>query len=482
MTRLFNDPTTSWTSWWRASSPPRAAGCGPCRGGVVRVHAVARAHGGDRHRRRVRALPGLRRPRRPRPGPRRGHGQPVRLPVHPAGLLRRPRPPTRAAGCCSATATTPATCSTSTPPRTGCRPRASTAAPCWSPTTSGARRRTRSRSAAASPATSRSSRSPAPPPRRALAGRGGAAWPATPTTAPGRSASPSTAAPCPAQPSRCSPCRTGGWRSGWASTASPASTRPTCPPRTSSPSCSCPGCSRRCPRGRRAGDRVVPILNGLGTRQVRGAVRRLPAASTGCSTPPASSVVDPEVGEFSPASTWPGCSLTLLWLDDELERLWTAPADTPAFRTRHRSPRASVSSVDAEEAAAEDDPAGQRGVRAGGRRWSPPCSARCGRGRSSSTPTSSGRMDSVAGDGDHGIGMQRGSRAGAEAAAVGRRRRCGRRDDAGRGRRRLVRPGRRHLRGDLGADPADPRPGAGRRRAGERRRRWRPPRSRPGTS
>jgi hypothetical protein len=27
-----------------------------------------------------------------------------------------------------------------------------------------------------------------------------------------------------------------------------------------------------------------------------------------------------------------GCSLTLFWLDDELEQLWAAPADTPAFR------------------------------------------------------------------------------------------------------------------------------------------------------
>ena len=91
-------------------------------------------------------------------------------------------------------------------------------------------------------------------------------WPGTPTTAPGPSASPSTAARCPAQTSRCSPCPRGGWRSGWASTASPASTRPTCPPRTSSPSCSCPGCSTRCPTAIDvSGARVVPILNGLGS-------------------------------------------------------------------------------------------------------------------------------------------------------------------------------------------------------------------------
>ena len=40
----------------------------------------------------------------------------------------------------------------------------------------------------------------------------------------------------------------------------------------------------------------------------------------------------PEVGEIVTSLDMAGCSLTLTWLDDELEELWVAPADTPAFR------------------------------------------------------------------------------------------------------------------------------------------------------
>ena len=161
-----------------------------------------------------------------------------------------------------------------------------------------------------------------------------------------------------------------------------------------------------------SGARVVPILNGLGSVKYeelfvvyRSVDRLLRAAGV--------EVVDPEVGEFCTSFDMAGCSLTLLWLDDELERLWTAPADTPAFR---------------------------RGSVASGSGWTPepprPCRRRSRRPAPSPgrRPTliagllarigeavdgqadELGRMDSVAGDGDHGIGMQRGSRAGARAA------------------------------------------------------------------
>ena len=43
-------------------------------------------------------------------------------------------------------------------------------------------------------------------------------------------------------------------------------------------------------------------------------------------------IVAPEVGELVTSLDMAGCSLTLIWLDDELETLWRAPADTPAFR------------------------------------------------------------------------------------------------------------------------------------------------------
>jgi len=161
-----------------------------------------------------------------------------------------------------------------------------------------------------------------------------------------------------------------------------------------------------------AGARVVPILNGLGSVKYeelfvvyRGVDRRLREAGA--------EVVDPEVGEFCTSFDMAGCSLTLLWLDDELERLWTAPADTPAFRRGSVAQRERVDVGTAEAA--------QRTI--------PPASAES---REAATVIAGllarvaeaiggqadelGRLDSVAGDGDHGIGMQRGSRAGAAAA------------------------------------------------------------------
>jgi len=99
-----------------------------------------------------------------------------------------------------------------------------------------------------------------------------------------------------------------------------------------------------------SGARVVPVLNGLGTVKYeemfvvyRSIDRLLRAAGV--------EVVDPEVGEFCTSFDMAGCSLTLLWLDDELERLWTAPADTPAFRRGSIAEREHVdtSAVEAEQ-------------------------------------------------------------------------------------------------------------------------------------
>ena len=78
------------------------------------------------------------------------------------------------------------------------------------------------------------------------------------------------------------------------------------------------------------GGRVAAVLNGLGcvkyeelfvlwghiARRLRGAGYEL---------------VAPEVGEFVTSLDMAGCSLTLAWLDEELERYWLAPAACPAF-------------------------------------------------------------------------------------------------------------------------------------------------------
>jgi dihydroxyacetone kinase len=165
-----------------------------------------------------------------------------------------------------------------------------------------------------------------------------------------------------------------------------------------------------------SGARVVPVLNGLGTVKYeemfvvyRSIDRLLRAAGV--------AVVDPEVGEFCTSFDMAGCSLTLLWLGNEpggeLERLWTAPADTPAFR------RGSVPGQERVDTVATV--AAQKAI--------PPATAQSRQAAATIARLLArvadvideqagelGRMDSVAGDGDHGIGMQRGSRAGASAA------------------------------------------------------------------
>ena len=79
------------------------------------------------------------------------------------------------------------------------------------------------------------------------------------------------------------------------------------------------------------GARVAVILNGLGTVKyeelfvVYHSVGRL-LGDAGIV------IVEPEVGELVTSFDMAGLSLTLFWLDDELERLWAAPADAPAFR------------------------------------------------------------------------------------------------------------------------------------------------------
>ena len=129
-------------------------------------------------------------------------------------------------------------------------------------------------------------------------------------------------------------------------------------------------------------------------------------------------VVLPEVGELVTSLDMAGCSLTLCWLDDELDELWAAPADTPAFR------RGDVSSLPTFErtAAAEDQiaaatdeeievsPESQRAAE----------TARAALQAMLDVLTEHkdelGRLDAVAGDGDHGVGMVRGMQAATRAA------------------------------------------------------------------
>ncbi len=177
-----------------------------------------------------------------------------------------------------------------------------------------------------------------------------------------------------------------------------------------------------------AGDRVAVIVNGLGATKYEELFvlwndigRELDAAGL---TP-----VAPEVGELVTSLDMGGVSLTLCWLDDELEQLWLAPADAPAFR------RGTFTHLDA-LAEAEDEAPG--GTGAGPTAAEVPAvgdaASRAAAGVlldalgavASAMRESErllGDLDAVAGDGDHGRGMVRGAdhahRAAELAAAAG---------------------------------------------------------------
>ena len=165
--------------------------------------------------------------------------------------------------------------------------------------------------------------------------------------------------------------------------------------------------------------RVVPILNGLGSvkyEELFVVYRRVAQLLTEAGL----EAVDPQVGELVTSFDMAGTSLTLFWLDDELEALWNAPADTPALR------RGAVAAEALEETAGETAdvelsiPEATAPSRAGAVR----VLAALGAAKDvvDANAAELGRIDAVAGDGDHGIGMERGVRAAVQAAAdaVGR--------------------------------------------------------------
>ncbi|MDP9736209.1 MULTISPECIES: dihydroxyacetone kinase family protein [unclassified Curtobacterium] len=171
------------------------------------------------------------------------------------------------------------------------------------------------------------------------------------------------------------------------------------------------------------GARVVPVLNGLGSVKyeelfvVYGSVqRRLRDAGV--------VIVEPEVGELVTSFDMAGVSLTLFWLDDELEELWSAPADTPAVRKGGAVPQERVAEdvVAADEEGIVIGPAGDDSRAAAGRIAAGISAVRA---VLDDHADELGRIDQVAGDGDHGIGMQRGSHAADTAAADARARGAG---------------------------------------------------------
>ncbi|MEV6593941.1 dihydroxyacetone kinase family protein [Streptomyces acidicola] len=165
------------------------------------------------------------------------------------------------------------------------------------------------------------------------------------------------------------------------------------------------------------GQRAAVILNGLGSVKYEElfVVYRKVAELLGEA---GVDIVEPEVGELVTSFDMAGVSLTLTWLDDDLERLWRAPADAPAYRK---------GSLDAPEAPG----VGNASVTEDTDDTVVPEASDDSRGAAATVlavlntvadtidthAEELGRIDAVAGDGDHGIGMQRGSTAARKAAS-----------------------------------------------------------------
>jgi dihydroxyacetone kinase len=166
--------------------------------------------------------------------------------------------------------------------------------------------------------------------------------------------------------------------------------------------------------------RVAVIVNGLGSVKYEelfvlwNSVRE-------CLTQAGLEPVEPEVGEFVTSLDMAGCSVTLAWLDDELERFWIAPCAALGFH------RGRVEEAGAVPRNLPDDLNGESAAAAV---------------ESAITTSATGQeagehvaqvlaavllvlqvnqaylceLDAVAGDGDHGTGMVRGATAAVRAA------------------------------------------------------------------
>ncbi|MEV7631433.1 dihydroxyacetone kinase family protein [Microbacterium sp. NPDC089318] len=166
------------------------------------------------------------------------------------------------------------------------------------------------------------------------------------------------------------------------------------------------------------GARVVPLVNGLGSvkyEELFVVYRRVHQLLSEQGI----TVVEPEVGELCTSFDMAGVSLTLIWLDEELESLWSAPADAHGFRKGAVGVRRRAAIVKpAAEAVDPISPSGEAS-RVAARRIAAALAAASG--SIDEAAEELGRIDRIAGDGDHGIGMQRGCRAAAEAASAASR-------------------------------------------------------------
>ncbi|WP_213815720.1 dihydroxyacetone kinase family protein [Glaciihabitans sp. dw_435] len=162
------------------------------------------------------------------------------------------------------------------------------------------------------------------------------------------------------------------------------------------------------------GQRAVVLLNGLGSFKyeemfvVFGAIHSL-LSDAGVQ------IASSESGELVTSLDMAGVSLTLFWVDDELENLWDAPADTPGYRTARiaadldTAVAAGATVAASRQKASTIDAAGAAAALG---------YARVVHAMILASEEEFGRIDAVAGDGDHGIGMSRGVSGAVSAAEV----------------------------------------------------------------
>ncbi|MDV6347368.1 dihydroxyacetone kinase family protein [Nitrosomonas sp. Is35] len=129
-------------------------------------------------------------------------------------------------------------------------------------------------------------------------------------------------------------------------------------------------------------------------------------------------IIEPVVDELITSFDMAGVSLTLFWLNDELEQTWIAAADTPAF---HRGNIAQEAQSEENIAVAVQSVHDKQPLKTGSADSRAAAKVvlialEAARDAIESQQEALGRLDAIAGDGDHGIGMQRGLTAAVEAA------------------------------------------------------------------
>jgi D-erythrulose 4-kinase len=164
-----------------------------------------------------------------------------------------------------------------------------------------------------------------------------------------------------------------------------------------------------------AGARAAVLVNGLGATKYE-ELFALYGQVNDLLEPAGVVQVAPEVGELVTSLDMAGCSLSVTWLDEELEGYWLAPAETAAFRrgtavvsekfTTRRTGAGHVAEKVTAEASEESIAAAAVARKAVDTIYA----------TVEENKDYLGQIDAIAGDGDHGIGMSRGSKAAAEAA------------------------------------------------------------------